>query len=597
MAIEEVLRIIDQGSPALKSVAAEAGKASVALDKVEDSASDFGRASAQLRGSLSLLSPELGEAAGVANDLFDALEVGSQAAKGAGLSLGSIGAVAGPVAVAVAALAAVYVVLNSELEAAEANAKAAADRATEMQEAVEQWKGSVAALNAEFDVANGAMTVEQAATAKRIAQLREQRAAQEALLQAEYDRASAATAATGATLEDSAAAARAGAQLRAYQQDTEDLTTKIELLAEKRTLDKEASDAAAASAKAGAAADKAEAAAARELAARYAADEAEIRAALAARAEERKQTEAVMLLAAESEMAALEEQRRAVEELAQAEKDRAEAAKANTDSAIRSTAAGVTGGPQAGVNALGEAGPWGELLASLIEMVTNLADTLGGFQDYHNQLMTAIGSLPQTLADNMGSIFSDSFATIIPDFVDSFTEAFPEIIGGIIGGIAGVTSNLLISMMIELPIALVKGILSIFTADFWIGIGESIAEAFTGIFKGSDTLDAAAADARSSSGMSKSGADSRDAAHAKRGSYDTGTSYVPETGLYQLHKGEEVINPTGMGTSRQEAMRGRVTSSRLGSSATGMVVHATIQLDSGALEQGLQDMRSRGYGV
>lgn len=593
MAIEEVLRIIDQGSPALKSVAAEAGKASVALDRVEDSASDFGRASAQLRGSLSLLSPELGEAAGVANDLFDALEVGSQAAKGAGLSLGSIGAVAGPVAVAVAALAAVYVVLNSELEAAEANAKAAADRATEMQEAVEQWKGSVAALNTEFDVANGAMTVEQAAAAKRIAQLREQRAGTEALLQAEYDRASAATAAAGATLEDSAAASRAGVQLRAYRQETEDLATKIEFLAEKHAAEKDAADAAAASTKAKAAADRAaaasarelaatEAEAARELAARYVEGEREIRAALAARAEERKQTEAVMLMAAEAEYQALEDIRRA---------------EADRDSAIRSTAAGVSGGPQAGVDALGEAGPWGELLASLIEMVTNLADTLGGFQDYHNQLMTAIGSLPQTLADNMGSIFSDSFATIIPDFVDSFTEAFPEIIGGIIGGIAGVTANLLISLMVELPIALIEGILSVFTLDFWTRIGESIAEAFAGIFKGSDTLDAAAADARSSSGMSKSGADSRDAAHAKRGSYDTGTSYVPETGLYQLHKGEEVINPTGMGTSRQEAMRGRVTSSRLGSSATGMVVHATIQLDSGALEQGLQDMRSRGYGV
>ena len=296
-------------------------------------------------------------------------------------------------------------------------------------------------------------------------------------------------------------------------------------------------------------------------------------------------------------MDALDAQRIAVEELAQAERDRADAARVNADSGVRSTAAGVTGGPEAGVNALGEAGAWGELLAGLIEMITNLADTLGGFQDYHNQLMTAIGSLPQTLADNMGSIFSDSFATIIPDFVDSFTEAFPEIIGGIIGGIAGVTANLLISLMIELPIALIKGILSIFTADFWIGIGESIAQAFADIFKGSDTLDTAASDARASSGMSKSGDDARDGAHAKRGSYDTGTSYVPETGMYQLHRGEEVINPTGMGTSRQEAMRGRVTGSRLGSGARGMVVHATIELDTGALEQGLQDARGRGYAV
>jgi chemotaxis protein histidine kinase CheA len=603
MAIEETLRIIDQGTPALKSVAAEAKRAEVALDLVEGGASNLGRGFAQLRGSASLLSPELGEVAGIANDLFDALEVGSQAAKASGISLASLGAVAGPVGIAVTALGAAYLYLNEQLTEAEGKAAAAAATASAMQASVDLWRGSVDALNTEFAIANGLLDEDQAATNAKIERLKEQRAATEALLRAEYDRAAAATEAEGATKADSAAAAQARERLQAYQQATEDLATKVELLGDKHRLDEEATKAAAAAAKAAAEEKKREGEAERELAAHYAADEREIRENLRRRAEEREQTEAVMLMAAEAEMAALEDQRRATEELAEAEKKLAEERKANSDSAIRATGEGVTGGPEAGVNALSNAGPWGELIAGLVELVTNLGDSLAGFQDYHEGLMNAIGSLPSTLADNMGSIFSDSFATIIPDFIDSFTASFPELIGGLVGGIVGTTANLLISLVIELPIALIKGFLSIFTADFWTGIGDAIVSAFNEAFGGgpddplAGTSTSGKVSGRGGSGRDAGADRAYDAAHAKRGGYDTGSSFVPQTGLYQLERGEEVLRTGSRGTSRQEARMGRTVGARVGYGAGGMQITAVIQVDDESFERGVQSARARGYGV
>jgi chemotaxis protein histidine kinase CheA len=605
MAIEEVLRIIDQGSPALRSVAAEAVKADAALGKVEDGASNLGRASAQLRGSLSLLSPELGEAAGVANDLFDALEVGSQAAKGAGLSLGSIGAVAGPVAIAVAALAAVYVTLNGELQVSEANADAAAARASEMADTIDDWKAAVADLNVEFDVANGAMAAEDAAAAKRIARLREQRAGTEALLKAEYDRASAATAAADATLADSAAAVQARERLAAYQQGTEDLATKIELLTDKQKLEKAATDAATASAKSKAAADRAAALAATQRAKAMAADEAEIRANLARREEDRQQEAAAAAMRWEVEAQAAEEQIRLTEELAQAERDRADAAAANRDSAIRSTTAGVTGGPQAGLAGLSQAGPWGELIAGIVSLIGDLGDTLGSFQDYHNELKDAIATLPETLATNMESIFSDSFATVIPDFITSLMDNLDEIIGGIIEGVVSSTTALIEALVIAMPMAAFEFVGAMVDLDFWYEIGAKIVEGFIQGFVGNGVT---GKDGEVTAGSFFAGLGdflsgglvgniTKASETGKLGSFDVGSSYVGRTGLYELHAGEEVINPTGMGTARQEAARGRASSARVGRGPRGVRIIAEVDIDDSQLETALQDARGRGYGV
>jgi hypothetical protein len=651
MAIEETLRIIDAGSSTLKSVATEAKATGAAFDhadhaarEMEDGISKAGQGAAKLRGVLSTVNPVLGDLAGFANDAFDALEVGASTS-------GALAPVLAVVAGALIPVGANLAVMARESDEAAARAAFLADHLHDLDQALRGLE------DAQLDAAVATRAMTQAQADQEAVQLKAGRSVEDFRASQEKERAAAEESYFAAdkwlkriaVLPDvlSTAIDYYGGFTSAQEEATKTLGALDDVELRHQDI---AAQTAAAEATVATATERREAAtrsltrAEAELAgmedfrarmtkaiADRIAEFTDINAGMFATIEDRGLTaleefsaaienvvpsqamtdldqlavaEADLVLAFSEGLLTLEDYTAATDRLADARSRLAEAsAKAESASAVSATGEGITGGPQAGVNALGNAGPWGELIAGLIEMVTDLDNTLAGFQNYHEGLMNAIGNLPATIADNMGSIFSDSFATIIPDFIDSFTASFPELIGGMVGGIVGTTANLLISLIVELPIALIKGFLSIFTVDFWKGIGDAIVAAFNETFGGgpddplAGTSSSGKVSGRGGSGRDAGADRAYDAAHASRGSFDTGSSFVPRTGMYQLERGEEVLRAGGTGTSRQEARTGRTISSRLGYGAGGFQIHAVIQVDDEGLERGMRDARARGYAV
>jgi hypothetical protein len=245
------------------------------------------------------------------------------------------------------------------------------------------------------------------------------------------------------------------------------------------------------------------------------------------------------------------------------------------------------------------------MIAGIVEMVASMGDTLTSFQDYHNNLMDAVASLPKTLADNMGSIFSDSFATIIPDFVSSFADNLGEIIGGLLSGLASTLVRATLALVVELPLALTSALLDMFTADFWVGVGESIAdafkEAFAGIFDGVKNLGGKISDqtegARQRSQEEQASADRSFAAVS--GSYATG-GYIPRTGLYLMHAGERVAPSTGAGSFTTEAglgfprMGGRSASGGGAARMVGSGGRLLLEIDTESVARAMRSEAGRG---
>lgn len=161
----ELAKIPDIGADEARALAAKMNKEIQALTRAQKKATDTarqhkdatkglgdaagkaGQSSAKLAGILSTLAPGLGEVARLGNDLADAAEVGAE-------GMGSLGASAGVVGIALAALGAAYVALQGDIERANAVMQTSAEVASN----VESLSRSLESARVDLAVATGALT-------------------------------------------------------------------------------------------------------------------------------------------------------------------------------------------------------------------------------------------------------------------------------------------------------------------------------------------------------------------------------------------------------------------------------------------------------
>ena len=150
--LNKSIKAAEKASTAAAKAASNAAKASAneakaamdtataAADKFGDRAGALGSNASKLAGVLDLIAPGAGELARGLGDVADAGEVAAVASKGLGLSLGSVIAIAAPVAIAVGAMAYAFKQAAEEMERVEARNKSQASAATGAMRAAEQYQ-------------------------------------------------------------------------------------------------------------------------------------------------------------------------------------------------------------------------------------------------------------------------------------------------------------------------------------------------------------------------------------------------------------------------------------------------------------------------
>lgn len=143
------------------------------MKSLEESAGRAGQSSAKLRGALSLVSPELGNMAGFANDAADAVEVFAASESAAAIA----GAALNPVVLATVAVlglaAGAYYLVTSATEEHEAAVRANAAAIEAAAEVAVAARASIAGLGLEWQVATGQMSEATAAYTKGAADIDE----------------------------------------------------------------------------------------------------------------------------------------------------------------------------------------------------------------------------------------------------------------------------------------------------------------------------------------------------------------------------------------------------------------------------------------
>lgn len=286
--LNKSIKAAEKASSAAARAASNAAKASAneakaamdtatsAADKFGDRAGALGSNASKLAGVLDLIAPGTGELARGLGDVADAGEVAAVASKSFGMSLTSVIAIAGPVAIAVGAMAYAFKQLADEQAKIDAKNAVQAAGADEMAKAVERLKDAEIARNK----ALGGET-ELLAQREEI-ELRNKRALDEAAKAANYD------AATVAQLE------------RVFKRTTETELEALDITRERAKADKHAADNAAKRAAA---------------VAKQAAADAEAAAAAQAAMELEKQREEERLAAVDAEVAAGERYRASLQSL------------------------------------------------------------------------------------------------------------------------------------------------------------------------------------------------------------------------------------------------------------------------------------------
>lgn len=191
--------------------------------------------------------------------------------------------------------------------------------------------------------------------------------------------------------------------------------------------------------------------------------------------------------------------------------------------AATSAVGAFNSGPSGFMSAMG---PWGAFIAGLINMVSNLDETLEQFESWHERAMEGIANLPVVFADKL------------PDMVERGTEAafamFPKLLTNIIEN-----SGLWESGGGKLAEAFIKGILnagkSMFTGGDSKVSGGDVANFLLG---GIPNL--------------------------VKGQHDTGAVSIGRPGLYMLHGGERVLT-SGQATSARNRTSGGSVTIQIGS--------------------------------
>lgn len=151
-----------KANAALNTIGATADKVSAkvtpAMGSLTGGAQKAAAALGPLGGVLSKISPEAGSAASSIAGLASAGQGLAAAGTAAGISMAAMAAVLGPVAIAVAALAAAYYVLDKDMQAVEEQNKIAEERQAKAQKGFEDREAIIKQIDDAYAVASGNQT-------------------------------------------------------------------------------------------------------------------------------------------------------------------------------------------------------------------------------------------------------------------------------------------------------------------------------------------------------------------------------------------------------------------------------------------------------
>lgn len=634
--VEYLLRLKAEGQPVLKEVAQDAeaaakatDKASSANEKFGDTAGRVGQNAAKLAGGLGLIDEGAASAALAVADVADIGEVAATVTTALGISMSSLLAVLAPVAVAVAALGAVYVVLNGELKDAEAKQKAAADQAERATKIYGDLKKAVSDLDTAYKVTTGQMSeaaaqaeaarqkveetfapalaeqqgvinglrIEIQARRDNYAALVQEEGSKDAVAKAtnslvaqldtEVEKYNALVEKKNENLEKADLMVAAGVKERRAREDAtkaaEREREELERLREAEALltEQRAEATAAAVAR-----EAAEAALEPIIAATYTAQE-KVKAAYRA---DMEAVNAAIDAGADYEIV-LAAKNAAIEKYADGMRKAREEQQALTAAEAAGDRAGVerasdavgmaAGGPQAVLGAVASSGPWGSLIAGIIEIVGNFEDLGDQFNDVTMAFNQSIGNLPDMLGENLGRWIetgTQSAIDMVPAFIQGLADNLPQIISSILESLVTMTGALLKAVFVEIPKAF-GSLIETLTAKetwqaIWDGLVQALEEAIRELFGTKENgegklfnqggiLDQVFVGRRERENgtegpglFGKGGwfdTAGQDIASFV-GSFATGTDGITRTGLALVHQGERIVPATGAGSGTTSAM-------------------------------------------
>lgn len=602
----------DQASAVMASVASSTRGARIEVEELGDASGKLGGDAAKLAGALSLVSPEAATGAMAIADLMDVVEVASGAMKALGLTLGSTLAILGPVAVAVGILAVAWHGYSQELEQAEAKQKAASEAAKAATAVYKDLQSAVAALDEQYEVSVGLKSEAAAQAEAASAKVSEQYAPAIALQQAVIDginkeietrqkhyaalvnEEGGREAVAQKTNELRAALEGEQREMEAILARRNEQLDKADAIVASVVRERQEREGATAAAKAQSAAEseaRAVAAAAAAELAGQADFEARLSAARAARLAEESAAFEEMYGPAVDEAAAflaefnaeleglvpasaegdLERLTRLQDELTLAfsrgtidveryrqEMERLAAVQSDMDTSAAvggaADAAGMAaGGPDAVMGAVASSGPWGALIAAIVDLVANFADVGDMFNNFTISFNESIAAFPQTLSENLSKWLetgTNSAIEMLPNFIAGLADALPGLISDFLAWIPQMAGLFVEAMIIDLPKAGIALVLSLMDPNTWIDVVQSFVKALVDAWNslwGKVDEEVGAKQNEMGAGKTREKSNWFDDTWANLtsgddyvGSNAVGSSYVHKTGMSLVHEGEVI---------------------------------------------------------
>lgn len=246
-----------------------------------------------------------------------------------------------------------------------------------------------------------------------------------------------------------------------------------------------------------------------------------------------------------------------------------------------SAVSAVGGGANGLLSALGNAGPYGGLIAGILSLIENLDETLDGITDFLTKFTDQLARLPETVGNFVGDLLTEVLPGIV-DAIGSLLETLPDLITSLLGSVSEMIPDLLGSIMDllfkSIPELIVGLIASLFDSEMWIEAGKSLVDGFMQNFeiqKGEEGT--AVADVLTVGLYS-----------AIKGTAASGLDRTQE-GLYYLHRDEQVVNRARADQSEQGG--GMSTRGRM----AGYGGRVTIEIDPTSMAETMTGLSRRGY--
>ena len=223
-----------------------------------------------------------------------------------------------------------------------------------------------------------------------------------------------------------------------------------------------------------------------------------------------------------------------------------ETAAANVAEAQRAVAT-AAGGPSAVLNVVASSGPWGAMIATLIDLIANFDDTLASFQQFHVDFWETFSQFPQILADHLEETLSSSMEAMLTapaDFIQSLADSFPQMMESFASFLPEMLSTLLEQLLVAMPTAASEFLSAILDTDTWKQAAETFVQSMKDSFV--DFGGSGDGDPLGTAGNILTG--------GLVGSFDSGSDGVARSGLALVHQNERIVTANGGASGRTAQM-------------------------------------------